>query len=50
MMSDIEWMNKRAQKAKRRKDYVAFECWRRAYLNAQAAAYLESKRLTRARK
>lgn len=36
-MYDIEWMNSRAQEAKQRDDYEAFECWRRAYLNAQAA-------------
>lgn len=36
-MPDIEWMNTKAQEAKERGDYTIFECWRRAYLNAQAA-------------
>ena len=49
-MPDIEWMNEQAQAAKERGDYAAFECWRRAYLNAQAAVYLESGRLTRKEK
>jgi len=49
-MSNIQWMNEQAQKAKRRGDYTSFECWRRAYLNAQAAKWHESKRLTRAKK
>lgn len=36
MMQDIEWINERAQRAKRRGDYETFESWRVAYLNAQA--------------
>ena len=33
----VEWLDKKAQEAKRRGDYEGFEYWRRAYLNAQAA-------------
>ena len=36
-MNDIEWINDKAQRAKRRGDYETFETWRRTYLNAQAA-------------
>lgn len=40
-MQDIEWMNEKAQTAKRRDDYETFETWRVTYLNAQAAQRLE---------
>ena len=42
-MQDIEWMNEKAQEAKRRGDYVSFEYWRRAYLLAQAAMWERGK-------
>lgn len=40
-MQDIEWMNEKAQEAKQRGNYWLFECWRRAYLAAQAAVRQE---------
>lgn len=36
-MQDIEWMNEKAQAAKKRDNYWLFECWRLAYLATQAA-------------
>ena len=42
-VKDIEWLNRAAQAAKEQGDIIAFECWRRAYLNAQAAWYFEKR-------
>ena len=44
MAESIEWLNRKAREAKARGDYRAFECWRRAYLNAQAATVAERER------
>lgn len=49
-MQDIEWMNEKAQEARRRYraggtrwDYTEFEYWQRAYLLAQAAMMWEKE-------